>query len=389
MASVITEEAERTKMEKAPSSNKTVRFQLPPETITTSNADASQVPFFEIDSIGECCVSNFKNICASETWIDITEDMLIQKKILREGFGDASRPFMGQEVTMKLQGLLEDGTIVDRDPKLTFVIGDGDVIQALELCAYSMELNEIALVISDGKYAYGHLGRAPDIRADATVVYEVQLLKVRNAPDLTTLSAPDRIRRCKQKRERGNYYFQREDYHNAVRLYNQALELLNISSEINPTAEEAEELREDGLKCLNNLAAVQLKLEMHEEVITSCNAVLSLDPNNVKALFRKGKLLSEKENYEEAMETLKKALKIEPSMKAIHVELSNLVRKQTGQLDISKPKRKVWQALRKNLVPFLSSPRKSGWDIPWKWLFGAAVVAVGSVVTTVVMAARN
>ncbi|XP_072889145.1 FKBP prolyl isomerase 16 isoform X2 [Hemitrygon akajei] len=367
MGSEELEEAEQTKVDKVPSFIKAVRFQLPPRTIRASEADDSQAPFFEIDGLGECYLSTFMTTCHSENWIGITDDWLIQKQILKEGQGKATRPDVGQEVTIKLLGALEDGTIIDRDPKLTFLLGDGDVIQALEYCAFSMQLDEVALVISDGMYTYGHIGRAPDIPPDATVIYEIQLLDVRNAPDPKELSPSDCIRICKQKRERGNYHFQR----------------------VKPNAQEAEELQEDGLKCLNNLAAAQLKLNLHEEVIASSNAVLHLDPNNVKALFRKGKLLSEQGDYEGAMETLKKALKLEPGTKAIHAELSKLVKKQTGQPQSPKEKDRNWQKRAAKPLTSLLTAQESSPAVPWKWLFGSVMVAVGCVVTTVVLAARN
>ncbi|XP_041030611.1 uncharacterized protein LOC121269770 [Carcharodon carcharias] len=159
MGSVGPEEAEQTNLDKVPSLSKAVRFQLPPETIRASDVDELQAPFFEIDGLGECCVSTFMNTCHSESWIGITDDWLLQKQILKEGQGQATKPDVGQEVTIKLLGVLEDETIIDRDPKLTFVIGDGDVIQALEFCAFSMQLDEVALVVSDAQYAYGHTGR--------------------------------------------------------------------------------------------------------------------------------------------------------------------------------------------------------------------------------------
>ncbi|XP_035274033.1 peptidyl-prolyl cis-trans isomerase FKBP8-like [Anguilla anguilla] len=58
-----------------------------------------------------------------------------------------------------------------------------------------------------------------------------------------------------------------------------------------------------------------MKLEHVDEALLTCQDVLFLDPLNVKALFRKGKLLSDKGEYQEAMETLKKALRLEPSTK--------------------------------------------------------------------------
>ncbi|MEQ2181180.1 Peptidyl-prolyl cis-trans isomerase fkbp8, partial [Xenoophorus captivus] len=54
--------------------------------------------------------------------------------------------------------------------------------------------------------------------------------------------------------------------------------------------EEEEEVREYRVKCLNNLAAAQLKLEQFDEALHTSRDVLTLQPNNVKALFRTGKV---------------------------------------------------------------------------------------------------
>lgn len=53
---------------------------------------------------------------------------------------------------------------------------------------------------------------------------------------------------------------------------------------------EEEEVRDYRVKCLNNLAAAQLKLEQYAEALQTSRDVLTLEPNNVKALFRGGKV---------------------------------------------------------------------------------------------------
>lgn len=44
------------------------------------------------------------------------------------------------------------------------------------------------------------------------------------------------------------------------------------------------------VKCLNNIAAAQLKLDHYDAALRSCVSVLVHQPDNIKALFRKGKV---------------------------------------------------------------------------------------------------
>lgn len=53
---------------------------------------------------------------------------------------------------------------------------------------------------------------------------------------------------------------------------------------------EEEEVQDYRVKCLNNLAAAQLKLEQYDQALHTSRDVLTLEPNNVKALFRAGKV---------------------------------------------------------------------------------------------------
>lgn len=53
----------------------------------------------------------------------------MRKKVLKSEAPGAARPSWGQEVTVKMQCVLEDRTVVEKDCKLVFVIGEGDVNQ--------------------------------------------------------------------------------------------------------------------------------------------------------------------------------------------------------------------------------------------------------------------
>ncbi|KAH1183878.1 peptidyl-prolyl cis-trans isomerase FKBP8-like isoform X1 [Mauremys mutica] len=369
-------------LERSPCLGRGVTFLLPHTTVEAPLPQEEEQQFYQaLERVLGPKQGRFGKLFAAAGWADITEDRFLRKLLVREGQGEASRPQPGQEVTVKLLGVLEDGSLVEKDPKLTFILEQGDVIQALELGVQSMQLGEVSFLLTSFLYAYGHLGRDPDIPSDASLLYEVTLLQIRESPDLRLLPPSARISLSKQKRERGNFHFEREEYQRAMRSYQLALGILDSPGAVPPGPEEEEELQEHRVKCLNNCAAAQLKLQLFEEVLASCNAVLHIDPDNVKALYRKGKLLSEQGEDQAAMHILKRALQLEPTTKAIHAELSKLAKRQKGP-----PERPAPTGVDDLVQP---AACQSAWITPWKLLFGAVAVALGSTVTSIFLTTRS
>ncbi|KER20171.1 LOW QUALITY PROTEIN: hypothetical protein T265_15381 [Opisthorchis viverrini] len=280
--------------------------------------------------------------------IDVLGNGLITKKvvnfsdnflsILTKGLGRKSRPNHGDLVEISFKGYLEDGTIVDDVASMVCTLGDGDVIQALDLSLPLAERDERFELITDARFAYGSLGRDPDIPGDATLRYEVHLLSSSDPPSYSSLSDPERLSMADQKRERGNYYYRlqyefvyrREEYAFAVNSYNKALKLLSVptanqsterTASTSDTMNSSELLEELEIKLLNNLAATQLKIQAYDAAVKSCNAVLQRDPRNFKALFRKGKALLEQAEVDEAIPILRLVHEMVPSSSMVASEL--------------------------------------------------------------------
>ncbi|KAI1891672.1 hypothetical protein AGOR_G00146190 [Albula goreensis] len=241
-------------------------------------------------------------------------------------------------------GQLKKKVLEAEEPSLSFTLGDGDVIQALDLTVQLMGMNEKALVQTNAKYAYGDLGSTtPAVPPVADLTLELQLLEATDASDLGLLTPAKRITLAGQKRERGDYHYQCGDYAFAVNSYNIVLEVSEASSRVDISPQEEEELLDMKVKCLNNMAASQLKLEHHEAALRSCIAVLAHQPDNIKALFRKGKVLALQREYVEAIRILKGALKLEPTNKTIHAELSKMVKRRWSRRAWSRPcTRRCW-----------------------------------------------
>jgi len=52
-------------------------------------------------------------------------------QVLRQGKGQDTRPDKGQRVTIQVAGRTEDGTGVDWNSSLEFILGEGEVIQGI------------------------------------------------------------------------------------------------------------------------------------------------------------------------------------------------------------------------------------------------------------------
>lgn len=92
-------------------------------------------------------------------------------------------------------------------------------------------------------------------------------------------------------KEDGNDYFKDGQFLKAIGKYQQALD--------HPTAKGNQELT---VSCYNNQAACHQQLQNYSTVITLCNQVIELDPNNLKAYTRRGLAKEHLEKYKSALD---------------------------------------------------------------------------------------
>jgi FKBP-type peptidyl-prolyl cis-trans isomerase len=107
-------------------------------------------------------------------------DTSIRYIIEREGSGFP--PKSGDMVSVLYVGRLLDGTIFDQNQDkahpFTFRVGREKVIEGWDEIVPMMRPGEKRLVIIPSELAYGTRGFLPRIPRDATLVFEIELLKV-------------------------------------------------------------------------------------------------------------------------------------------------------------------------------------------------------------------
>uniref|UniRef100_A0A915JEU5 peptidylprolyl isomerase n=1 Tax=Romanomermis culicivorax TaxID=13658 RepID=A0A915JEU5_ROMCU len=113
-------------------------------------------------------------------------------------------PKIGDRVKIKSWGVVEskeNNTTTSSSPQskideyecLDFVVGLSDVLQVYELAVQFMTVNQVDEAKVKSRFAYGDLGRIPDVPENATIIYTIKLLSIESGPDIYNLNFDDRI----------------------------------------------------------------------------------------------------------------------------------------------------------------------------------------------------
>lgn len=117
------------------------------------------------------------NKSMSESTQEITE---LKKEILKQGSGPEAKS--GDTVQVHYTGTLTDGTkfdsSLDRGQPFTFHLGAGEVIKGWDQGVAGMKVGEKVKLTIPYQMAYGENGYPPVIPAKATLIFEVELLKI-------------------------------------------------------------------------------------------------------------------------------------------------------------------------------------------------------------------
>lgn len=265
------------------------------------------------------------------TWKSVeilTDNENVVKKILKAGEG-YEKPNDGTIVKVKYIAKLADGTVFEKKglngEPYEFTIDGDQVILGLDVAVAKMKKGEIASVTVTPEYGFGAVETKRDLAVvppNSTLVYEVELISFTKEKEFWQMNGSEKLEAAAKKKEEGNALFKDGKYWRAAKKYERAAKFLEQDKSF--PEEEKQQAQVLKVSCYLNCAACKLKLKEFRVAVDLCSKVLELEPENLKALYRRLQAYVQVGELDLAELDIKKALEIDPENREVKLELKKL-----------------------------------------------------------------
>uniref|UniRef100_A0A0N5AMM9 peptidylprolyl isomerase n=1 Tax=Syphacia muris TaxID=451379 RepID=A0A0N5AMM9_9BILA len=219
--------------------------------------------------------------------------------------GNDRKPRNGQEVSISV---VDQTFGVDSSSEITFILGYSMVIEAWEQSVSSMCEDEVGIVKSSCRFAYGSFGN-PDrnIPPNQDMEYKIHLLRIGEIITVPEAPKTSIINYVQPLNGRGKYYYNRKEYDKAIFVYKRCLDLAG------GFANSDEQIRSQISLVHSNLAACYAKLDDWKASLNSTIEALKLNGRDKKTLFRQAVAYKNMNMIPEALKSLNAALEVDPN----------------------------------------------------------------------------
>ncbi|CAH2042527.1 unnamed protein product, partial [Iphiclides podalirius] len=303
----------------------------------------------------------------NDEWQDLLGSGALLKKIIKSGDeSEGLRPHRSDVCRISYEVKIKDGNgeIIEKRDQVKIYLGDNEVLQGLDLALTLMYKGEASYLHMAPRFGYGETGLKPGeslgivgdaeglkydgpvIESDTWLEAKLELLDWTEEPEHDTLSIAERMEIGIRRRTRGNWWYGRGEAQLAIQLYRRALDVLDESEggitdptpsgEMASTSDALQELLEERLRVHNNMAAAQLKAGAYDAALQAVTRVLTCQPKNAKALYRKSRILSAMGKNSEALEAARAAAAAAPEDVGARKELQRCELKATRDRSVER-----------------------------------------------------
>lgn len=159
----------------------------------------------------------------------------------------------------------------------------------------------------------------------SSISYTLHVRSFKRSKECWEMADGELLLLAQQQKDRGTRLYKEGDIRGAAVCYSRGAQYV---IPIKPGTEERERLR---VALFLNLAACQLKLGQNTHVVDNCSKVLAQEPNNVKALYRRGVASKNIGDLDQAWEDLLAARRLEPGNRAVQEQLREVGRRRQVQ----------------------------------------------------------
>ncbi|XP_067866299.1 inactive peptidyl-prolyl cis-trans isomerase FKBP6 [Heterodontus francisci] len=255
---------------------------------------------------------------------DVTGDGGVLKEVLRPGSGSVIPSTASVSVHYSAYCEYTDKPFdsnVQRDVPRFMRLGRDIMLLGMEVAILTMRNGEFSRFLLKPQYAYGQMGCPPRIPANATVMFELEILHFLDtleSDEYFMLSQEEQIiyplekllKVASTERKFGNYFFQQQRYEDAKDQYKKALSVFARRQEADE--EQKQKIQSSKLLLYLNLSIVSLKLNAPDRALVYGERALQIESKSPKALFRCGQACILMLEYDKAKGFLLRAQKLEP-----------------------------------------------------------------------------
>lgn len=262
--------------------------------------------------------------------LDITKDKTgTIKKLETKPATGFENPTYDSKVKVSYQVSSVDGKELVPTKVQEMVLGDEALPQGVQFAISTLAAGAAARFTVHPVQAYGAAGNADmNIPANATTVWNIELLEVENPADPSDLSAAEKVATATKLKNEGNTLFTQGKFERALKKYDFAGSFTQFVP--GDDAKAAEELK---TVCRLNAAQCLLKLHLYAEAEKRCSEVLKSEPLNIKGLYRRALAYHALQNLVDASADLKLLIETDGTHQEAVRELARVNAKIKAQED--------------------------------------------------------